>query len=122
MIGPYCDPAVRSSLSLIVHAWDGPSKFPLAWFTFALASAVRRVSRLRPYDASAVGFARTRTAGRCPPLILTRPTPWSWEILCAIRVSANSSIFGSGTVVDVMANVRIGASAGFVLLYTGGTG
>ena len=37
-------------------------------------------------------------------------------ILCAIRVSASSSTFGNGTVVDVRASVRIGASAGFVLL------
>ena len=36
--------------------------------------------------------------------MLTRPTPGSCEIFCAILVSARSSIFGSGRVVDVMAS------------------
>jgi hypothetical protein len=31
----------------------------------------------------------TRTAGRWPPLMLTTPTPLSWEIFCAMRVSAS---------------------------------
>jgi hypothetical protein len=48
--------------------------------------------------------------------MLTSPTPGSCEIFCASRVSASSSTFGSGSVVDVSASVRIGASAGFVLL------
>src|SRR5580704_18556451 len=54
--------------------------------------------------------------------MLTRPTPLSWEILCAMRVSASSSTLGKGTTEEVMASVRIGASAGLVLLYIGGTG
>ena len=33
-----------------------------------------------------------------------------------MRVSASSSTFGSGIVVEVIASVRIGASAGLVLL------
>ena len=37
-----------------------------------------------------------RTAGFCPPLMLTRPTPGSCEIFCASLVSARSSTFGSG--------------------------
>src|SRR5215471_1042855 len=37
-----------------------------------------------------------RTAGRWPPLILTRPTPGSCEIFCARRVSARSSTWVSG--------------------------
>ena len=57
-----------------------------------------------------------RTAGFWPPLMLTRPTPGSCEIFCASRVSARSSTFGSGSVVEVSASVRIGASAGLILL------
>ncbi len=48
--------------------------------------------------------------------MLTRPTPDSCEIFCASRVSAKSSTFDSGSVFDVSASVRIGASAGLVLL------
>ena len=40
-----------------------------------------------------------RTAGFCPPLMLTRPTPGNCEILGASRVSARSSTFESGSVV-----------------------
>ena len=57
-----------------------------------------------------------RTAGFCPPLMLTSPTPGSCEIFCASRVSARSSTFDSGSVLHVSASVRIGASAGLVLL------
>ena len=39
----------------------------------------------------AVGFAWIRTAGFCPPLMLTRPTPGTCEIFGASRVSAESS-------------------------------
>ena len=56
-----------------------------------------------------------RTAGRWPPLMLTSPTPGSWEIFCARRVSAKSSTCVSGMVFDVIASVRIGASAGLTL-------
>ena len=35
-----------------------------------------------------MGFTWTRTAGFWPPLMLTRPTPGSWEIFWANRVSA----------------------------------
>ena len=38
----------------------------------------------------------TRTAGRWPPLIETTPTPGSWDIFCATRVSAMSSTLVSG--------------------------
>ncbi len=57
-----------------------------------------------------------RTAGFCPPLMLTSPTPGSCEIFCASRVSARSSTLVSGSVLEVSASVRIGASAGLVLL------
>ena len=77
-----------------------PSKLPLAWSTLREPrSAVRRSSRLRPWDESAVGFAWTRTAGLWPPLMLTSPTPGSWEIFWARRVSARSSTFESGSAV-----------------------
>ena len=69
-----------------------------------------------PYDDSAMGLAWMRTAGFWPPLMLTRPTPLSWEIFGASRVSTRSSTVESGMVVDVMPRVRMGASAGFVLL------
>ena len=54
--------------------------------------------------------------------MLTSPTPESSEIFWASRVSARSSTCGSGSVADVRPRVRIGASAGFTLLYTGGVG
>src|SRR5262252_7554092 len=63
-----------------------------------------------------------RTAGRCPPLMLTRPTPGNCEIFCARRVSARSSTWVSGIVLEVNAKVRIGASAGLTLAYIGGAG
>ena len=93
-----------------------PSKAPLAWLTFACESAVRTSSRVRPYDESAVGFTWTRTAGFWPPLMLTRPTPGSCEIFWARRVSAGPRPSRAGSVSDVRASVRIGASAGLILL------
>ena len=63
-----------------------------------------------------MGLAWIRTAGFCPPLMLTSPTPGSCEIFCASRVSARSSTCDSGIVLEVSASVRIGASAGLVLL------
>src|SRR5207253_1251921 len=57
-----------------------------------------------------------RTAGRWPPLMLTNPTPESWEIFCAKAVSAKSSTLESGRLSEARASVRIGASAGLILL------
>ncbi len=57
-----------------------------------------------------------RTAGFCPPLMLTRPTPLSCEIFGASRVSTRSSTCDSGMESEVIASVSTGASAGFVLL------
>jgi hypothetical protein len=54
--------------------------------------------------------------------MLTRPTPGSWAIFWASRVSARSSTWGNGRVAEVSPSVRIGVSAGFTLLYTGGFG
>jgi hypothetical protein len=69
-----------------------------------------------PYAESAVGLTRTRTAGRWPPPMLTRPTPESSAIFCTSRVSARSSTCGIGSESEVSASVRIGASAGLTLL------
>src|SRR5262249_61958202 len=63
-----------------------------------------------------------RTAGLCPPLMETSPTPVSCEIFCESMVSARSSTFVSGKLSEVKASVRMGASAGLTLLYTGGLG
>ena len=62
-----------------------------------------------------MGLAWMRTAGFCPPLMLTRPTPGSCEIFGARRVSARSSTFESESASEVSASVRIGVSAGFTL-------
>ena len=87
-----------------------------------LLMVVRRSSMFKPYAASARGFTTTRTAGRCPPLMLTTPTPLSCEIFCAMRVSAKSSTSVSGITLDVMPKIRTGASAGLTLAYIGGAG
>ncbi len=109
--------ALRSwSLASIVYARVGPSKLPLAWFVFAFAMAVRRSSIDRPCEAIAFGFTCTRTAGRCPPDSVTRPTPGICEIFCARRVSTRFCTCVIGIVFEVIPSVMIAASAGFTLL------
>ena len=54
--------------------------------------------------------------------MVTSPTPVTWEIFCARRVSTRSSILGSGSEVDVIASVMMAVSAGLTLLYVGGLG
>ena len=88
----------------------------MAWFTLALATAARTSSRVRPLAASRAGLAWMRTAGFCPPLKVTSPTPGSCEIFGRRRVSARSCTLVSGSVLEVRPRVRIGASAGFTLL------
>src|SRR5258707_6752534 len=61
-----------------------------------------------------------RTAGFWPPLMLTRPTPLSWEILGARRVSTRSSTCESGMELEVTAKVSTGASAGVGFIEMGG--
>ncbi|MCY1403546.1 hypothetical protein D9M71_187300 [compost metagenome] len=97
----------------------GPSKLPFGPLRLLAFTVLRTSSRLSPAAASAAGLARIRTAGRWPPLMLTRPTPEICEIFCARRVSTRSWICGSGMLSDITARVRIGASAGFTLLNTG---
>ncbi len=109
--------AELSSWSLAPMAYDCifPSKAPLAWLTLAAPTAARMSARESPYEARATGLTCTRTAGFWPPLMLTSPTPGSWLIFCARRVSANSSTLGRDRVSEERARVRMGASAGFVL-------
>ena len=57
-----------------------------------------------------------RMAGFCPPWMVTRPTPVSWEILGASRVSARSCTWDRDSDLEVSARVSTGASAGLVLL------
>ena len=63
-----------------------------------------------------------RTAGRCPPEMLTTPTPGSCETFCASRVKDRSSTSMSLSVADVTASVMMGASAGLNFAYVGGVG
>ena len=100
----------------------GPSKLPFGPFKLLRVTALRRSSRLKPYEAKAFGLARIRTAGRCPPPILTSPTPEICEIFCASRVSTKSWICAKGRLSETMAKLMIGASAGLTLLNTGGVG
>ena len=104
------------SLASMVEARIGPSKLPLAPLTLAVPMAVRISSIDSPSAASADVLAWMRTAGRCPPLMLTRPMPGNCDSFCAMRVSTRSSSLGSGIVLEVIASARIGASAGFTLL------
>ena len=71
---------------------------------------------LRPCEASATGFTWMRTAGFWPPLMLTRPTPANCDSFGARRVSTMSSTSDKGMLSELIAKVRTGASAGFVLL------
>src|SRR5487761_2121843 len=96
--------------------------FPFGAFTFWLAIASRTSSRLSPEPARAAGSIWTRTAGFCPPFRVTSPTPETWEIFCARIESAKSSTWSSGIVSLLTLRVRIGVSAGLLLLYVGGTG
>ena len=47
--------------------------------------------------------------------MLTRPTPGSWEIFWAMRLSARSSTVVMGSEVELTASVITGASAGLTL-------
>src|SRR4051812_27053668 len=122
MTDSYCADVSNWSLAAMVYDCCFPSKFPLAWLTLACVTAVRTCSVLRPIDESAVGLTRMRTAGFWPPEMVTSPTPGSCEILGARRVSAKSSTEDSGIELEVSPSVRMGASAGVGLAYTGGVG
>ena len=57
-----------------------------------------------------------RTAGRCPPAMLTRPD--AGQLRQLLRDARVDEVVhrGSGTVFDVTASVSTGVSAGFTLL------
>ncbi len=84
--------------------------------------ALLMLSSPRPMAASASRLPCTRTAGRCPPASVTRPTPVIWLIFSASRVLTMFCTSVSGRLSELMASCRIGASAGFTLAYTGGAG
>ncbi len=94
----------------------------MGWLTLLAAIAARTSSRVRPDPASAAGSTWTRTAGFCAPLMVTRPTPNTWEIFCARMLSAASFTWSSGSVFEVTASVRMGTSAGLLFEYVGGAG
>ena len=100
----------------MVEARAAPSKLPLAWFTFAALMVVRMSSSDRLLPASADGLAWMRTAGLRPPAIDTRPTPGTCESLGANRFSTRSWMRITCNEGEVMASVKIGASAGLTLL------
>ena len=62
-----------------------------------------------------MGLVCTRRAGRWPPARLTSPTPDSCASFWAMRVSTRSCTSGNGRVAELIARVRMGASAGFTL-------
>ena len=100
----------------MVLARSGPSKLPLAPLTLAVLMAERMSARVRPAAASALGLTCTRTAGRSPPESVTRPTPESWEIFWARRVSTRSSSRVMGMASLMTARVMMAGSAGLTLL------
>jgi hypothetical protein len=114
--------AINWSLELMVYERVAPSMLPLAPLALAAVMAVRMLSSPRPCEASARISACTRTAGRCPPDSVTRPTPVTWLIFNASRVLTMFCTSVSGSVSEVMASVSTGASAGLTFAYTGGAG
>jgi len=68
-----------------------------------------------PWAESWGTLAVMRTAGRWPPEMLTRPTPLSWAILFENCRSTMPSTSPRGRVLEVMAMVMTGASAGLTL-------
>ena len=78
------------SLASSMVARVGPSKLPLGMLTLAALIARRMSPMPSPAEASACGLTWMRTAGRCPPARLTRPTPGSCDRRWAMRVSTRS--------------------------------
>ena len=72
-------------------------------------------------DCSACGSIWMRTAYFCAPCTWTCATPETVESRCARKVSAYSSSAESDSVEELSARKRIGESAGFDLLYDGGS-
>ena len=121
---PFFQVTTRSSYWLTVVIWSlasrmvlrtGPSKLPLGRLALAEAITFCRSASVRPADFSAALSACTRMAGRWPPARLTCPTPCTWASFCAMRVSIRSCTWGSGSVFELTASVRMGVSAGLTL-------
>ena len=102
------------SLAVIVHAVEPSASSPFGEFALAAASAARTWPRPIPSCASTLGSTRARTAGRAPPPMVTCPTPATWESFWARTESAASNRRPTGSVSDVRARIRIGASAGLI--------
>ena len=99
----------------MLRVCDSPENAPLGELAVAVERAERTSSIERPTPASADGSTETRTAGCCPPPTVTCPTPETCEIFWARMVFAVSNTWPIGSVVEVSATIRIGASAGFAL-------
>jgi len=100
----------------MVDARLGPSKLPLAWLTLAWLMAVRTSSSENPAAAKATGLTCTRTEGRWPPAMLTKPTPETCDKRWAMRFSTMSLTWVMGREGELRAKLKIGASAGLTLL------
>src|ERR1700761_2965537 len=75
-----------------------------------------------PAEARRSGLTSMRTAYFCEPYTLTCATPSTIDRRWASCVSAYSSICDNGSVEEVIARYKIGASAGFTLRKVGGVG
>src|SRR3546814_8335750 len=100
----------------------GTSRLPLGCLPVAHTMAERKLANVSRWAARARGLACIRTAGRCPPVMLTRPTPDTCDSFCATRMSIRSRTSYSGKVGEVTARLITAVSAGLTLLQTGGAG
>ena len=96
--------AAEFSLEKLVKKWFKH----LLWGGLAMWTGFTFVGYFTPITELGLAFLQTRMG--------------SWEIFWARRVSAISCTLKSGRSLEVSARVRMGASAGLTLLYTGGLG
>ena len=73
------------------------------------------MSNPTPSLLSSIGLTSARTAGGAEPYMNTWPTPFTCDSFCDRIESAASYICATGTVSEVSARIRIGASAGLIL-------
>ena len=88
---------------------------PFGLLALAEASAARTSSSPMPYLNSAFGLSSTRTAGSAEPPMMTWPTPVICDSRCWNTLLAASYIWPWLSVLEVIARMRIGASAGLTL-------
>ena len=100
----------------MAKAWFRPSKLPFGALMLFCRRALRTSSRLSPSEAMAEVLIRTRTAGFCLPWMVTNPTPGTSLNFWASTVSATSVTRSSGSVSECACRVRMGESAGLILL------